>query len=91
MTKDGTNNKKVVPAFAVLNSDTSWTNMIQINDKFSANINCLFVDHCIYGYPRPAIVIHYNGTEVTGWVFKIILQTYGIEPNTIDLKIQDIA
>lgn len=70
---------------AEVESDISWPEIIYINDNYSANVSRIFEYNCICRYPITYIVVHDNGTEFTVWLFKIILDTYGLEsnPNTV--------
>ena len=83
---DGTNLKEKISSLTALDSSTSWDNIIYIEDKASSNIIKIFEGNCLRNYPRSAKDVCDNGTEFTDWLFKRLIETYGIDPKPITLK-----
>ena len=57
---------------------TSWTDMIYIKNKCSANISRIFEENWLDWYPRPDRVVYDNVTEFKGWEYQTLLYTCGI-------------
>jgi predicted DNA binding CopG/RHH family protein len=65
---------------------TNLVEIVRIKDKTCANVTLQFENAWLARHPRPATVIHDQGTEFTGFDFQNYLHLHGIEPRSISAK-----
>jgi transposase InsO family protein len=73
-------------ALTIIDLVTNLVEIVSIKDKTCANVTLQFENAWLARYPRPATVIHDQGTEFTGFDFQNYLHLHGIEPRSISAK-----
>ena len=71
----------------MIDEGSSWPVIAPIQNEYGVDTADL-VDDCWFSkYPRPLYCIHDNGREFIEQGFVEILQSYGVDPKTITVKI----
>ncbi len=65
-------------ALTIIDMVTNLVELVQIENKTSADIAQLFNNAWLARYPRPQRCIHDQGGEFTGWPFQALLHQHGI-------------
>lgn len=73
-------------ALAMIDKGLNWPEIVAIQSKYAEEIVKLVHDYWFNRYPKQLYCIHDNGGKFIGEDFKVMLDSYGVQPKPTTVK-----